>query len=134
VRWLSAAWKQICDGRRRHRGISPIAVDEKVVRAAPARWTMARMKREDAMQGSWFGAMDEERRSLAVDDAVYVGAPAWWRRAAMDGVVDGGGGCGAGVLAPTVYEWENGGRGVGGTMSLGRACLKCGEVTNLAPV
>jgi hypothetical protein len=89
------------------------------------------MKREDAMNGSWSGAVDEECRSLVVDDAVWVGASAWWRRVAMDGVADGG----DSVLAPTVYEWENGGRGVGGTMSLGRgACLKCGEVTNLAPI
>ena len=86
------------------------------------------MKQEDAMQGSWSGAVDEERQSLAVDDAVWVGAPAWWRRA------DRGGWCGDGVLAPMVYEWENGGRGVGGTMSLGRTFLKCGKVTNLAPV
>ena len=112
MRWLSAAWKQICDGRWRHRGISLITVDEKVVGAAPARWMMAQMKHEDMMQGSWFGAVDEERRSLAVDDPIWVGAPAWWRRAAMNGVADGGGWCGDSVLAPTVYEWENGGRGV----------------------
>ena len=31
----------------------------------------------------------------------------------MDGVADGGGWCGDGVLARTVYEWENGGRGTG---------------------
>ena len=31
----------------------------------------------------------------------------------MDGVADGGGWCGDGVLARTVYEWENGGRGMG---------------------
>ena len=30
----------------------------------------------------------------------------------MDGVADGGW-CGDGVLAWTVYEWENGGRGTG---------------------
>ena len=30
----------------------------------------------------------------------------------MDGVADGGW-CGDGVLAQTVYEWENGGRGTG---------------------
>ena len=30
----------------------------------------------------------------------------------MDGVADGGW-CGDGVLARTVYEWENGGRGTG---------------------
>ena len=49
------------------------------------------MKREDMMQGSWSVAVDEKRPSLAVDDAVLVGAPAWWRRTAVDGVADGGG-------------------------------------------
>ncbi|TKW75660.1 MAG: hypothetical protein DI610_02710 [Staphylococcus hominis] len=47
------------------------------------------MKREDVMQGYWSVAVDEKRPSLAVDDAVLVGAPG------------------------TVYEWENGGRGTG---------------------
>ena len=59
----------------------------------------------------------------------------------MDVVEDGGNGWGGrrrlvwgwGVLARTVYEWENGGE-VRGTMFLGRACLKYGKVTNLAPV
>ena len=55
------------------------------------------MKREDAMQGYWSVAVDEKRPSLAVDDAVLVGAPAWWRTAAMDGVADGGW-CGDGVF------------------------------------
>ena len=63
--------------------------------------------------------MDEKRPSLAVDDAVLVGAPAWWRMVAMDVVEDGGDGWGGGrrlvwgwgVLAQTVYEWKNGGRG-----------------------
>ena len=79
------------------------------------------MKREDAMQGYWSVAVDEKRPSLAVDDAVLVGAPAWWRTVAMDVVEDGGDGWGGGrrlvwgwgVLAQTVYEWENGGRGTG---------------------
>ena len=31
MRWLSVALKQICDGRQVHRGISPVAVEEKVV-------------------------------------------------------------------------------------------------------
>ena len=70
------------------------------------------MKREDAMQGYWSVTVDEKRPSLAVDDAVLAGALAWWRMAAMDGVADGGL-CGDGVLARTVYEWENGGRGTG---------------------
>ena len=56
-------------------------------------------------------AMDEKRPHLAVDDAVLVGAPAWWRTVAMDVVDDGGDGWGGGrrlvwgwgVLARTVY-------------------------------
>ena len=70
------------------------------------------MKREDVMQGSWSVAVDEKRPSLAVDDAVLVSAPAWWKTAAMDGVEDGGW-CGDGVQAWMAYEWENGGRGTG---------------------
>ena len=72
------------------------------------------MKREDVMQGYWSVAVDEKRPSLEVDDAVLVGAPAWWRTVAMDVVEDGGdewgGGrrlvWGWGVLAWMVYEWE----------------------------
>ena len=79
------------------------------------------MKREDMMQGSWSVAVDEKRPSLAVDDAVLVGALAWWRMVAMDGMEDDDDGWGGrrrlvwgwGVLARTVYEWENGGRGTG---------------------
>ena len=87
------------------------------------------MKREDVMQDSWSVAVDEKRPSLAVDDAVLVGAPAWWRTVAMDVVEDDDDGWGGGrrrwmgwrteeagvngVLARTVYEWENGGRGTG---------------------
>ena len=54
------------------------------------------MKREDTMQGYWSVAVDEKRPSLAVDDAVLVGAPAWWRTVAMDVVEDGGDGWGGG--------------------------------------
>ena len=36
-----------------------------------------------------------------------------WRTAAMDGVANKGGWCGDGVLARTMYEWENGRRGTG---------------------
>ena len=54
------------------------------------------LKREDAMQGSWSVAVDEKRPSLALDDAVLVGSPAWWRTAMMDGVEDGGDGWGGG--------------------------------------
>ena len=66
-------------------------VDEAVVGAAPARWTTARMKREDGMQGSRSEAVDERGRSLVMDDGVGVSAPAWWRRTTLDGVADGGG-------------------------------------------
>ena len=74
---MSVVLKQICDGRRVHRGISPIVVEEKFVRAAPAKRTTAPMKREDAMQGSWSVAVDEKSPSLAVDDTVLEGALAW---------------------------------------------------------
>ena len=63
------------------------------------------MKREDTMQGYWSVAVDEKRPSLAVDDAVLVGAPAWWRMVALDVVEDGSDGwagglswCGDGVF------------------------------------
>ena len=97
------------------------------------------MKREDVMQGSWSVAVEEKHPSLVVDNAVLVGGHGggrwrwmWWRTAAMDGVTDGGW-CGDGVLARTVYEWENGGRGTGNHV-LGHTYLKYGKVTNLAPV
>ena len=93
------------------------------------------------MQGSWSVTVDEKCPSLAVDDAVLVGALAWWRTVAMDVVEDGDDGWGGGrrlvwgwgVLARTVYEWENGGRGTGNHV-FGTSCLKYGKVTNLAPV
>ena len=66
-------------------------MDETVVGAAPARWMMAGMKREDGMQGSRSEAMDERGRSLVMDGGVGVSASAWWRRTAVDGVADGGG-------------------------------------------
>ena len=74
----------------------------------------AGMKREDGMQGSRSKAVDERGRSLVMDDGVGVSAPAWWRRTAVDGVADGGGLGGEGVLAPTEYEWGKGGREEGG--------------------
>ena len=89
-------------------------MDETVIGAAPARWTTAGMKREDGMQGSRSEAVDERGRSLVMDGSVGVSAPAWWRRTAVDGVADGGGWGGEGVLAPTEYEWGNGGREEGG--------------------
>ena len=72
-----------------------------VIGVAPTRWTTAGMKREDRMQGSRSKAVDERGRSLVMDEGVGVSAPAWWRRMAVDGVADGGGWGGEGVLAPT---------------------------------
>ena len=72
------------------------------------------MKQEDGMQGSQSKVMDERGRSLVMDDDVGVSAPAWWRRTTVDGMADGGGWGGEGVLAPTEYEWRNGGREEGG--------------------
>ena len=72
------------------------------------------MKREDGMQGSWSEAVDERGRSLIMDDGVGVSTLAWWRRTAVDGVEDGGGWGGEGVLAPTEYDWGNGRREEGG--------------------
>ena len=66
-------------------------VDETVIRAAPARWTTAGMKREDGMQGSQSEGVDERGRSLVMDGGVEVSAPAWWRRMAVDGVAGGSG-------------------------------------------
>ena len=85
------------------------------------------------MQGSWSKAVDERGRSLIMADSVGVSAPAWWRRMAVDGVADGGGWGGEGVLALTEYEWGNEGGDEGGTMSSGRACLKCEEIYKLSP-
>ena len=89
-------------------------MDETVVGAAPTRWTMAGMKREDEMQGSRYEAVDERGRSLVMDDNIGVSSPAWWRRTAVNGVADGGGWGGEGVLVPTEYEWGNGGGEEGG--------------------
>ena len=66
-------------------------VDETVIGVAPARWTMAGMKREDGMQGSRSEAVDDRGQSLVMDGSVGVLAPAWWRRMAVYGVADGGG-------------------------------------------
>ena len=108
-------------------------MDETVIGAALARWTTAGMKREDGMQGSRSEAVDERGRSLVMDGGVGVSALAWWRRMAVDGMADGGGWGAEGVLAPTEYEWGNGGGEEGGTMSSGRACLKCEEIYKLSP-
>ena len=90
------------------------------------------MKREDVMQGSWSVAVDEKRPSLAVDDEVLVGTPAWWRTVAMDGVADGGGWVERVFWRPRSMNGEM--EGGGGSQNLGRACLKCGKVTNLSPI
>ena len=50
------------------------------------------MKREEGMQGSRSEAVHERGRSLVMDGGVGVSTLAWWRRTAMDGVADGGGG------------------------------------------
>ena len=111
------------------RGINPVAVDEAVIGAATAKWTTAPMKRDDAMKGSWSGAVDERRPSLAVDDGVGVAAPARWR---MGWWTEEAGHSAEVVVPPTLYEWGNGGEG--GSQTLGRASLKWGKVTNLSPV
>ena len=95
------------------------------------------MKREDAMQGYWFVAVDDKRPSLAVDDAGLVGAPAWWRTVEMDGMADSGErrrvgwrGCfGTHGVRMGKREVER----KGGTMYSGRACLKCEEIYKLSP-
>ncbi len=107
-------------------------MDETVIGAAPTRWTTAGMKREDGMQGSQSKAVDERGRSLIMADGFGVSAPTWWWRTAVDGVADRGGWGGEGVLAPTEYEWGNGGGDEGGTMSSGHACLKCEEIDKLS--
>ena len=129
MQWLSAAEKKTLDGRRPGRGINLVAVDEAVIGAATTRWMTVSMKRDDMMKGSWSGAVDEGRPSLAVDNGVGVAAPARWRmgwrtkEASRSGEV---------VLALTVYEWGNGGEGE--FQTFGCASLKCGKVTNLSPV
>ena len=105
-----------------------------VVGAAPARWTTAGMKREDGMQGSRSEAVDERGRSLVMDGGVGVSAPTWWRWAAVDGVADGGGWGGEVVLAPTEYEWGNGGERKGEPCLQGALVSNARKFTNLAPV
>ena len=63
-------------------------MDETVVGAAPARWTMAGMKRKDGMQGSRSEGVDERGRSLVMDGGIGVSTLTWWRRTAVDGVAD----------------------------------------------
>ena len=70
------------------------------------------MNREDAMQGSWSIAVDEKCPSLAMDDAVLVGALAWWRTMAMDGVEDGSDGWGGGRRRWMGWRTEEAGVGM----------------------
>ena len=129
MRWLSAAGKKTLDGRLLGQGIYHVAVDEAVVGAATARWTTALMKREDAMKGSWSGAMDERRPSLAVEDRVGVAASArWWMGWRTEEA--------AAVGRLSWRRWCMNGEmdGEGGSQTLGRACLKCGKVMNLSPI
>ena len=113
-------------------------MDETVVGTVPARWTTAGMKREDRMQGSRSEVMDERGRSLVMDGSIGVSAPAWWRSTAVDGVADGDGrrivGWGGCFGAHGVQMGKREVERKGGTMYLGRACLKCEKFTNLAPV
>ena len=102
------AGKKTLDGRRLGWGINHVAVDEAVVGAATAKWTTTSMKRDDAMKGSWSGAVDERRPSLAVDDGVGVAAPARWR---MGWRTEEAGRSAEVVVPPMVYEWGNGGEG-----------------------
>ena len=128
MRWLSAAGKKTLDGRRPGRGIYPVAVDEAVVGAATASWTIAPMKREEAMKGSWSSAVDERRPSLAVDDGVGVAAPARWR---MGWRTEEAGRSAEVVVPPTVYEWGNGGEG--GISNFGTRFSEMGESYELIP-
>ena len=112
-------------------------MDETVVGAAPARWTTARMKQEDGMQGSRSEAVDERGRSLVMDGGVGVSTPAWWRRTAVDGVADGGGRRSVGWRGCFGAHRERMGKRKverkGGTMYSGRTCLKCEEIYKLSP-
>ena len=87
------------------------------------------------MQGSRSEAVDERGQSLVRDGGVGVSAPAWWRRTAVDGVADGGGWGGEGVLAPTEYEWGKGReRGRGEPCIQGALVSNARKFTNLAPI
>ena len=87
------------------------------------------------MQGSRSKGVDERGRSLVMDGGSGVSAPAWWRRTAVDGVADGGGWGGEGVLAPTEYEW-----GKRKVERKGEPCIQgtlvsnARKFTNLAPI
>ena len=105
-----------------------------VVGAAPARWMTAGMKREDRMKRSRSELVDERGQSLVMDDGVGVSAPAWWRRTMVDGVADGGGWGGEGVLAPTSTNGEMEGERKGEPCLQGALVSNARKFTNLAPV
>ena len=83
-------------------------MDDAVIGAATAKWTTTLMKQDNVMKGFWSSDVDERRPSLAVDDEVGVAAPARWR---MGWRTEEAGRSGEVVVAPTVYEWGNGGGG-----------------------
>ena len=85
------------------------------------------MKREDTMKGSWSVAVDERCPSLEVDDGVA--APARWR---MGWRTEEAGRSGEVIVAPTVYEWENGGIGTGNHV-FGTRLSKIWESYELSP-
>ena len=79
-------------------------------------------------EGSWSGAVDERRPSLAVDDRVGVAAPARWR---MGWQMEEPGHSGEVVVVPTVYEWGNGGGG--GISNFGTRLSEMWESYELIP-
>ena len=68
-------------GSRRCCGVGGGAIDEANIRATPWRWRTGRLiRRDDEIDnGSSFGAVDEGRRAIAVDDIVREESPAGWR-------------------------------------------------------
>ena len=152
---MSAAGKQIRGGERRRSGNSSGAVDGCDSEAAAVR------RRTAWSEWFWYGARRHRHRGGSSTSASAAkslralrlllrwtttsgyrlwrdgGGPLWIGRY---GVQDGGGWDFAagvdGVLAPTEYEWGNGGRrGIKGEQcfSLRRACLKFGESYKLCP-
>ncbi len=95
---------------RRRCGDGAAAIDEAIIGAAPWRWRTGRLnRRDDEMDdGSSSGEVDEGRQAVAVDDGVGVAAPARW---SMGWWTEKAGRSGEVVVAPTVYEWGNGGGG-----------------------
>ena len=84
------------------------------------------MKREEVMKGCWSSAVDERRPYLAVDDGVGVAAPTRWR---MGWRTEEAGRSWEVVVAPTVYEWGNG----GGISNLGTRLSEMWESYELIP-